>query len=199
MPTAGSAPEVAGSPPRDEARWLELLKCAGCLIPIAVGLVVALGWIFDLPVVRNLVPGLPAMKFNTALALVAAGVGVRLLQAEPRRPPGGIAVAGAGALVLAIGLGALIERGFDVDLGVDNAIVVDGLTAPEQRPGLMSVATALALTLIGLALLARRFRRGAAGDWLALRATASCRPGTPVRHTPSATPPTKPSAARSRC
>src|SRR5678810_954728 len=55
---------------------------AGCATAIVVGLLVLVGWIYDIPSLKTVLPSLPTMKANTALAFTLAGVSLWILQRE---------------------------------------------------------------------------------------------------------------------
>ena len=50
------------------------------LITIAASLVVLVGWIFNVPVLQQIIPGFVAMVFNTALCFVLFGAALLLTQ-----------------------------------------------------------------------------------------------------------------------
>lgn len=138
---------------RDPGRYAVLATVAAWLILIT-GLLVMLGWWLDLPVLRNLAPGLATMKFNTALCFALAGTAL-LFAARSRAIPAHrwMAMACAGlALLLALMSGA--EYLLPVDFGLDQLLARDLLTDPSLAPpGRMSLATAGYFVLLGLALL----------------------------------------------
>ena len=103
---------------------------------IAIGALVVAGWIFDLEPLKRILPGLVALKVNTALCFVLAGLSLRLLAQEPagegaqetsgrrtqqaRKAAWGTAVAVACAAVVAlVGLLTLGEYLIGRDLGLD--------------------------------------------------------------------------------
>jgi PAS domain S-box-containing protein len=87
------------------------------------------------------------MRFNTALAFAAAGVG--LLGSLSERTA---LTAATGGLVLVLGLGVLLQYGGVPDIGLNELFVRDH-TNPATTPGLMAVGTALGFTLAGAQLL----------------------------------------------
>lgn len=101
---------------------------------------VLLGWIFHIEVLTNMRPGLPTVKFNTA-------VGIGLLASSwwiPRR----IALLGT-ILVGGLAGTTLTEYVLVLNLGIDNVLVQDkGLSAHPGRP---SVVTACCLLLLAWA------------------------------------------------
>ena len=61
---------------------LRSLSQAGSATAIVVGLLVLVGWIYDIPSLKTVLPSLPTMKANTALAFTLAGVSLWILQRE---------------------------------------------------------------------------------------------------------------------
>ncbi|MBI3922287.1 MAG: hypothetical protein HY318_12780, partial [Armatimonadetes bacterium] len=145
---------------------------------ILVGCFVLIGWIFDVPLLKSVFPGLVTMKANTAICFILAGVALWLRVAEREKGRmgewgnGGVGgqnssptlpcahssalrlwVANVCAVVVAlVGLLTLFECLFGWDLGIDQLLFKDG-------PGRMSPATALSFLLVGLALLFPAARR----------------------------------------
>jgi diguanylate cyclase (GGDEF)-like protein/PAS domain S-box-containing protein len=117
---------------------------------IAVGTLVLVSWVFDIEVGKRLLPSFQSMKFNTALCFVACGFVFRLraLASAPASDP----IAGFLALFILLISGlTLFEYGSGWSLGIDNFVIFDTATAPENWPGRMSGATALCFGMIGAA------------------------------------------------
>ncbi len=78
-----SPPAVAAPPmsdkPRSLPRTLEMLARATAEAAAFLGAAVMAGWILDVPLLRAGVPGAASVKFNAALAFVAAGLAARVL------------------------------------------------------------------------------------------------------------------------
>lgn len=127
------------------------------LIVAAVGAAVLLGWIFDLGVLKSVLPGLATMKVSTASAFIAAGSALWLLTAE--LPHYRLIAHGLLVIVIALGAATLVEYLFAIDAGID-------------RFGRMAPATALSFCLIGIALFVlprpSSSRSGAGARWMAL-------------------------------
>lgn len=131
---------------------------AGLLV-MGMGLAGLAGWIFDIAFVRELLPGFPTMKANTALCFLLSGVALWLSSAG-RVTPARRAVAIASAVTVAlIGLLTLGEYLLGVPLRIDEWLFRDPSTPAAAYPGRMAVPTALNFALFGIALLALQLAR----------------------------------------
>lgn len=120
---------------------------------ILIGSIVLLGWVFGLPGVASILPGLATMKFNTALCFVLAGTAL-WLQLQSSALQTRFFSLGCALAVIALALLTLAEYGFDWNLYIDELVIRDLATSPEiVPPGRMSLATASCFLLLGLALL----------------------------------------------
>lgn len=128
-------------------------------VTIFLGVLVLIGWAFDIAAFKSLVPGYVTMKPNTAIGFVLSGVALWLLQNEQRALSGhvtkGILVSRICAvLVLSLGLLTLGEYMFGVTLGLDQWIFAESTGAVETlHPGRMSSITAFNFVMVGLGLL----------------------------------------------
>lgn len=123
-----------------------------------VGLLVLIGWAFNIAELKSILPGLVTMKANTALAFLLAGTTLWLLQTglpKPRYPLAQLCAAS----VLLIGALTLSQYLFGWELGIDQLLFRDEGTGA-LHPGQMSPATAFNFTLLGLACLLLDTRRG---------------------------------------
>lgn len=135
------------------------------IIAVLVGCLVLLGWLFDSPTLKSILPGMVTMKPNTALAFVLSGLLLWFLPAPPAPAPGQAAhaalvlrqrrlvQAGAG-LVALLGVLTLSEDLFGWDLGIDTLLFGEPPGAPgTSAPGRMSPMTAVNFVMLGIALL----------------------------------------------
>jgi len=137
---------------------------AGALA-ITVGVVVLLGWTFDVGVLKSVLPGKATMKPNTALAFVFCGVALVFVTLANRQP-GGVQYAHrrvvliCSGLVAIIGIATLSEYFFTLDLKIDSLLFRSAaLTEPNNAlGGRMSGSTALSFAFIGTALMMRDSR-----------------------------------------
>jgi hypothetical protein len=131
------------------------LPPAAGIFAIVVGGVVLLGWLFKLPTLQSILPGLPKMVANTALAFVLSGLSLWLASTSAlgHNRHHRLAQILAG-LVLLISLLTLSQYLFGWNLGIDELLFTDPV-GPEatSSPGRSSPRTTLAFSLVGLALL----------------------------------------------
>jgi PAS domain S-box-containing protein len=123
------------------------------ILVFGVGLLVMLGWIMDISTLRSLVPGLPALRFNTALSFLLMAGSLWFVQNEEA----GSAQKGMGktlaGLALLISLLTLSEYLFGWNLGIDELFLRDVHSAPNLLPGRMSPIAVLCSGLSSTALL----------------------------------------------
>lgn len=132
-------------------------QTAAGAVAVAAGLLGTLGWALHVPRLAAILADGASMKLNTALALVALGLAL----AVPRlRVP----LAAFAALVAGL---SFAEFALGRDLGIDQTLVRDLVTPPDQSPGRTSPSTALALLLVAGAILGRR---NALAPWAAIGA-----------------------------
>jgi diguanylate cyclase (GGDEF)-like protein len=142
----------------------------GCLLVAFVGCAVLCGWIFDIPRLTRLLPGLAYMKINTACGLLVASTALWLLHTHQQGSPWFRVARCLAILLVALGGLTLAEHLFGLNLGIDQHIPSGAqLTAPSAHFGRVSPATSFILTFLGLALMMLRARRSnlaACAHWL---------------------------------
>ncbi len=149
---------------------LSFFSYAASVTVTLIGCVVLLGWIFDIAILKSVLPGLGTMKFNTALCFVLGGsslwlwhqgraTGSHKQQLRPVKPlPLNLnshrLAQGFAILVILISLLTLIQYGFGVNLGIDQLLFQQktGIIGNEA-PGRMAPNTALDFLLLGSGLL----------------------------------------------
>jgi signal transduction histidine kinase len=139
-------------------------------LTIVVGLVVLIGWWFDLEPLTSLSPKWPPMVANSALMSAVAGLSLLLSTSTVSKETRAFGTLCA-ATVLVVAGATLIEYGLDVDLGVDQLFVRTSTQVGARYPGRPASQTAAAFLFIGAALLVmdRRTARGRRpADFLAL-------------------------------
>ena len=131
-------------------------------IVIAIGFLVLLGWLFEIPALKSMPPGLATMKANTALAFMLAGISLWLTSAKQENQRLDRIARACAILTALIGLLTISEYIFSQNLGIDQLLFKDKLTPESAYPGRMSPVTALNLCLLGFGLLflgSHRYRR----------------------------------------
>jgi signal transduction histidine kinase/CheY-like chemotaxis protein len=132
------------------------------IIAMAIGGLVVLGWVLDLPVLQSFWPGKPRMPVNGALGLLFCGLALSVgFLSAPRRWHGLLRDSLA-LIVGAFSMLTLLEYAFRTSFGIDEALFK--YPSPEwlEIPGRIAPHCALSLFFFSLALLLLgRGRRGA--------------------------------------
>ncbi|HEY9852625.1 MAG TPA: PAS domain S-box protein [Leptolyngbyaceae cyanobacterium] len=123
---------------------------------VAIGILVFIGWLFDIAHFKSVWPGLVTMKANTAFCLIASGAslwefGYYQAELEKRKLLRGKVLA---VTVIIIGILTILEYGFGWNFGIDNLLFKDSVvTVRTLASGRMELNTAVTLTVVGFALL----------------------------------------------
>jgi len=141
----------------DKFRPLILSDAAG-LVTAVVGLLVLIGWQFDIGLFKTFLPGTVTMKANTAASFLLAGLAIILMR---RSTPLGNALVRFSALVIAlVGILTLCQYLFAWNLGIDQIIFREpGALIATSNPGRMAPNTALNCVLLGYTLFVLTFHR----------------------------------------
>ena len=132
---------------------LDWFTRGGAVVVASVGLAVICGWLFNIPLLKTVIPGLATMKMNSACAFVAAGVALWLLHTS-RQCSQSLRIGRAlSFIVLAVGGLTLAEYVFAMDFGIDQLIPDTAQAANGLPLGRMAPATALSFLMVGVALL----------------------------------------------
>ena len=78
----GSKGESMNSNP-SKARILSILQSyvkTASVILVAVGIIVLIGWFFDIPAFKSILPNLATMEFNTAVGFILGGASLWFLK-----------------------------------------------------------------------------------------------------------------------
>ena len=144
---------------RRRAHSLRLVSSVVGTVAILVGVAVLGGWAFDVVALKSVLPRLPTMKPNTAVAFVLLGLSLRRQSGHA----GAQRAADVCALVAAlVGLLTLVEDLVGLDPGLDRLLFRNALLAdPRPYAGRMAPPTAASLLFLGLAIpLGRRVGGG---------------------------------------
>ena len=119
---------------------------------VVFGLSVLVGWVSGLDLLTSWNPGHVQTKVNAALRFMLLGLamGVSVGSASPRR----IWLArGLALLAMALAGATLLEHLGGIDLGIDQALHADPVSASSPHPGRFAVQTAIAFISAALAVL----------------------------------------------
>lgn len=131
------------------------------LFTLTVGLAVLLGWIFDIPSLKSVVPWFVTMKASTATGFVIAGLSLAML-ALANTSAAGLRISQILACSTSLlGLLVICQYIFGINLGIDQMLFrePDNAVGP-LPPGHMALNTAINFLLLGCALFIVNFRRG---------------------------------------
>ncbi|MEP6525315.1 PAS domain S-box protein [Microcoleus vaginatus DQ-U2] len=134
---------------------------------IAIGCTVILGWIFDLQMLKSILPGLVTMKANTAVCFILGGFSLFIqqrrhaeLRARKYQKITNFLIYSCSFLIILISLLTLVQYSFNVDLGIDKLLFKESYTLTSAGiPGRMAPNTAGAFLLVGISLLLLSERR----------------------------------------
>jgi PAS domain S-box-containing protein len=128
-----------------------------CLIISLIGLFVVIGWhTNDYNLIRfdnSLLP----MNYNSAILVILCGLGLWFLLVEQ------VMVCYLyGGIILLVGVTALIQNSFNVDLGIDEMFMTAYLHSEGKAPGRIPLLSSLSFIAVGIVLMSilmdRRFR-----------------------------------------
>src|SRR5579863_5295513 len=124
------------------------------LITIAASLVVMVGWIFNIPVLKSILPGFNNMKFNSAFCFVLIG-GALLLTQYKTGKYNNLSFIALSLLCALFGLVSLTQNLFHFNTGLDQLFISDNTTLlPNYHfPGRMAINSAVNTLLMGVGLL----------------------------------------------
>src|SRR5258706_6192752 len=127
-------------------------RAAGGIV-FAIGFLVLMGWLFNIPTLKSILPSLATMKANSGLAFVLAGTSLLLTTNKHQNQRITFIAKACATLMVLVGLLTLSEYIFSWNLGIDQFLFKDSLTLESAHPGRMSPVTALNFSLLGFALL----------------------------------------------
>jgi diguanylate cyclase (GGDEF)-like protein/PAS domain S-box-containing protein len=148
-------------------KFLRMYCEASAIAAVGIGCVVLCGWAFRIEVLKSILPGLVAMRANTALGLALCGISLWLLLPEESHTRRTRIAHFLAMLVVLIGAATLTEYVLGLNLRIDQLLFDEPAGAVGIfSPGRMAPTTSTAFLAIGLALLllnwkTRRDRRPA--------------------------------------
>ncbi|MFI2744322.1 response regulator [Zhouia sp. PK063] len=129
--------------------YSKLIKVTAYIVAV-VSLMAIVGWIFHIPLLTQVLPGLPTMKFNTALCFLMLSFIIFCTQKQFCYQISNIIT----LLLFVLALVTFIQDLFALDFGIDQFVVCDtkGIASGNPTPGRMSMATALSFLLLVIAI-----------------------------------------------
>ena len=135
-------------------KLLRVYCVASAATGVVIGCLVLCGWAFLAEFLKSVLPGLVAMRANTALCLAFSGASLWMLLPEETRFLRRQIARFVALLVTLLGAASLSESLFDVNLRIDRLLFTGPTgTAAASLADRMAPTTATAFVTIGLALL----------------------------------------------
>ncbi len=130
---------------KENARtWIDNTVFSAGGFSALLGTIVIFGWFTQNLTLLRILPSFDTMRFNTALGFSLAGAGL-IASAFKRTQVFRV----CGAIVGLIGALTIIEYAFGVDIGIDQLLMKDTISA--TYPGRVGLPTAIGFTFIGAA------------------------------------------------
>ena len=124
------------------------------VVIVIIGVIVLIGWAFNIPFLKSPDPDFPTIKSNVALCLILIGTSLWLQQTKRINVRSRRAAQVLAVIVLIIGVLTLIEHIFSLNLGLDQILFIEPYGAPNTfSPNRIAFIAAIELVLISSALL----------------------------------------------
>ncbi|MEN6293357.1 MAG: hypothetical protein ABFD07_15260, partial [Methanobacterium sp.] len=124
------------------------------LLIIIIGVIIFIGWAFNIPLLKSPGPDFPTIKFNSALCFILIGTSLWLQQTRRINKRNKHIAQVLAVIVLSIGLIALIEHLFNFNLGIDQILFTEPSgTLETSSPNRIAFIGAIEYMIIGSALL----------------------------------------------
>ena len=143
---------------------LRTIAAASSFLATLIGVLVLIGWRFDVEALKRFIPGLTAMNPATAIGFICSGCALGLVATQPDLALARRLAIALAAVTALLGAARVLAVGGLYDAGVDR-LLFNGklLTADFGRPNQMALNTAVNFLLLGAALMIidrplRRFR-----------------------------------------
>ncbi|MFA5044877.1 MAG: PAS domain S-box protein [Paludibacter sp.] len=134
-----------------------LIIAAG-LLTSTVGLLVLIGWLFDIEILKSLQSNTVTMKANTAVAFLLSGLVLVFMKQES--PVYKILIRICGLFIAVLGMLSLGEYLWGTDFGIDEFFIRETANAiGTSNPGRMAPNTALNFSVIGLGYIIFSFQK----------------------------------------
>ena len=123
------------------------------IVIVIIGIIVLIGWAFNIPLLKSPGPDFPTIKSNVALCLILIGSSLWLQQAKRINVRNRRAAQILAIIVLIIGLLTLIEHLFNLNFGLDQILFIEPYGALNTfSPNRIGFIAAIELIITGIAL-----------------------------------------------
>jgi|GEM_PF-881904 len=129
------------------------------IFTVLLGIIGWIGWLFDIETLKTVLPGLNAMKPNTASGFLLAGTAMSIIANAQAKPVLQWMARIASGLVTLLGLATLVQHVLPLELGIDTLLLNVPPTETNPHPARMTMQAASLFSFLGLALLFLSWRR----------------------------------------
>lgn len=135
--------------------WLILISKILSVVVGLIGLVVMIGWVFDIQYLKSVFPKLVSMKVNTAISFIFISISIFMLEPSANKSQKYAVIAKfLAAIVFILGFLTTIEYVFNYDLHLDQLLLKQENDLDQYHPtGRMAPITAILIMLIGIVLM----------------------------------------------
>jgi len=144
---------------RNRSRVQELMTWAGYLAAVAslISIMVVVGWILDITILKQVLPGLVSMKINTAVCIGVLGtslwywIWLQQTNQDQRIQSARLVLIGAALITVLIGLLTTLQYFFNTNYGIDELLAKDDTSViSTSSPGRMAINTSITFIILGL-------------------------------------------------
>ena len=140
------------NPPEHNLLGVRIAQIASSIV-MAIGCLVLIGWQLNLAVLKSVLPAAAAMKANTAVCFVLAGISLKLQTRRPQQSTLASQIANGCAIgITSIATLIICQYLFGWNLGIDELLFRDLALVATSHPGRMGINTAVNFVLMGTAL-----------------------------------------------
>ncbi len=125
---------------------------AAAIITIVVSLLALVGWVFNIPVLKSILPQWPAIKFNATIGLLLSGITLYLLNKPSVSPTEKKLAQLFASFILILGLLTLSQYLFGYNAGIDELFWKDDSVAATY-PGRLSLLATINFMGLGIVFL----------------------------------------------
>lgn len=134
--------------------FFRLLSKSACLLIVMIGILVLIGWIFDIPVLTSFYPGFVGMKPSTAISFIFAGLSLWFLINNESQKLKIYKWQTCAAVVIAISGFTLLQNIFDLKFGIDSLFIKEQVSRLGTSNSIrMAQASSVNFLFVGFAFL----------------------------------------------